>query len=151
MSPRAAWRLEALGFSKVYDYVPGKSDWLAYDLPYEGEAVLAGRAVDRDVPTCRVSEQVGEVRERLDDGGLCVVLNDADVVMGVVRSGDLEGHDDHAVDEVMRFGTTTVRPSEDLEALLGRMREADVDVILVTRSDGTLVGVLDRSQAERVP
>ncbi len=29
MSPRAAARLETLGFTKVYDYVGGKTDWLA--------------------------------------------------------------------------------------------------------------------------
>ena len=29
MSPRAAWRLEALGFGGVYDYVAGKVDWIA--------------------------------------------------------------------------------------------------------------------------
>ena len=41
MSPRAAWRLEAAGFAPVYDYVAGKSDWLAADLPFEGTARLA--------------------------------------------------------------------------------------------------------------
>ena len=37
MSPRAVCRLEALGFQQVYDYVPGKVDWLARGLPREGE------------------------------------------------------------------------------------------------------------------
>ena len=41
MSPRAAWRLEAAGFSPVYDYAAGKADWLAADLPFEGTAQLA--------------------------------------------------------------------------------------------------------------
>jgi hypothetical protein len=27
MSPRAAWRLESIGFQHVYDYVAGKADW----------------------------------------------------------------------------------------------------------------------------
>jgi hypothetical protein len=51
MSPRAAWRLEAAGFGPVYDYVDGKSDWLAADLPFEGTAQLAGRFTRRDVAT----------------------------------------------------------------------------------------------------
>ena len=34
MSPRAAWRLEGLGFERVYDYVPGKADWFASGLPF---------------------------------------------------------------------------------------------------------------------
>ena len=32
MSPRAAWRLEAFGYVEVYDYVAGKSDWMAAGL-----------------------------------------------------------------------------------------------------------------------
>jgi hypothetical protein len=43
MSPRAACRLETLGFTKVYDCIPGKAHWLARDLPIEGE--------DADAPT----------------------------------------------------------------------------------------------------
>jgi rhodanese-related sulfurtransferase len=29
MSPRAASRLESLGFTEVYDYIDGKLDWMA--------------------------------------------------------------------------------------------------------------------------
>jgi hypothetical protein len=55
MSPRAACRLEALGFSEVYDYVPGKVDWLARGLPREGEKAGETRAFELvvdDVVTC---------------------------------------------------------------------------------------------------
>ena len=37
MTPRAAARLETLGFQKVYDYQGGKLDWLGAGLPREGE------------------------------------------------------------------------------------------------------------------
>ena len=33
MSDRAAWRLESLGFTRVYRYTPGKDGWLAMGLP----------------------------------------------------------------------------------------------------------------------
>ena len=49
MSPRAAWRLEATGFGPVYDYVAGKADWLAADLPFEGTAQLVGMFTRRNV------------------------------------------------------------------------------------------------------
>jgi hypothetical protein len=39
MSPRAAWRLDELGYGEVYDYVAGKADWLAADLSTEGSGV----------------------------------------------------------------------------------------------------------------
>jgi hypothetical protein len=65
MSPRAACRLETLGFVDVYDYVPGKLDWLAHNLPVEGEqagVATAGRLARDDAATCRLEEPVGEVR-----------------------------------------------------------------------------------------
>ena len=36
MSPRAAWRLESIGFTRAYDYVAGKADWGSFGLPLEG-------------------------------------------------------------------------------------------------------------------
>lgn len=149
MSPRAAWRLEELGFTDVYDYVPGKQDWFAADLPYEGEAIFVGRAVRRDVPTCRPDETYGDITDRMtNDVGLCPVLDHDGVVMGVVTEDALDGAAERQVSEVMRFGTTTVRPSEDLPDLVQRMQKASVDAILVTRPDATFVGVLLREDAE---
>src|SRR5205807_473692 len=65
MSPRAACRLDALGFAEVYDYVAGKADWLAHGLPVEGEqadAATAGRAAREEVVTCRPQDPVGPLR-----------------------------------------------------------------------------------------
>ncbi len=42
---------------------------------------------------------------------------------------------------VMRFGVSTVRPSEDAAALADRMGSAGVTRVVVTRSDGTLIGL----------
>lgn len=44
MSPRAACRLERLGFKKVYDFVPGKLAWLAMGWPREGTAAAVPNA-----------------------------------------------------------------------------------------------------------
>jgi hypothetical protein len=46
MSPRAACRLELLGFTQVHGYVAGKADWLATGLPTEGEQAQVPRAKD---------------------------------------------------------------------------------------------------------
>lgn len=145
MSPRAACRLEQLGFPEVYDYVGGKMDWLSFDLPYEGQAVLAGGVVRRDVVTARPDERVPELRIRLEQAlaGMVVVLA-GDLVNGVVRRREIEGAPpDATAAKVMDVGVSTVRPSEDLAGLLERMAQADVRAITVTRSDGTLVGILD--------
>src|SRR5215470_11001301 len=68
MSPRAAWRLESLGFGDVYDYVAGKLDWMAAGLPTEGTNAQRPRAADlarKDAPTCGLKERLGDVRDRV--------------------------------------------------------------------------------------
>lgn len=152
MSPRAAWRLDSLGYQRIYDYVAGKADWLAFGLPHEGHAQLVGDAVTHDVPTAALHDRAGSTRDLLADSplGLVVVLNHDGVVMGTLRTGALDSADDGVtVDRIMREGPATVRPSEELGPLVERMRGADVDGVVVTRSDGTLLGVVERARAEQ--
>jgi hypothetical protein len=90
MSPRAAWRLEALGYGEVYDYVAGKSDWIAAGLPTEGRLSHPQRvidALDANPPTCSLSEPASAARNRMDraDAEVCVVVNEAGVVQGRLR------------------------------------------------------------------
>ena len=80
MSPRAAGRLEGLGFERVYDYAPGKADWSASGLPTEGtqaDTPTIGDVARRDVPTCAPAEKVDAVRERLGESSFdwCVVVS----------------------------------------------------------------------------
>lgn len=87
MSPRAACRLESLGFSEVYDYVAGKKDWFDAGLPMEGEiadAVLLGHRARRDMTTCRPDGAVGELAARASVAGWdqAAVVNDANVLQG---------------------------------------------------------------------
>jgi CBS domain-containing protein len=141
MSPRAAWRLEHLGFDRSVDYAGGKLDWLAFDLPWEGAARLVGKELDRDAPTCTVGEKVSEVAARLSSPAFCVVLFDGGVVAGSLNEDALRGGNDRLVDAVMKSGPPTVRLSEEADALDERMREKGVTNIIVTRPDGRLVGV----------
>ena len=144
MSPRAAWRLEEAGFSPVYDYAAGKSDWLAADLPFEGTAKLAGLFTRRGVATVGEHTPAADAQRLLDAQGFApvLVLNQAGVVMGAAYRGALAsapGGDETG--SVMRFGVSTVRPSEDAAELAHRMDHAEVSRVVVTRSDGTLVGL----------
>jgi CBS domain-containing protein len=144
MSPRAAWRLEAAGFGPVYDYAAGKSDWIAADLPFEGTARLAGLFTRRGVATVAERISVGEALRLLDAQGFgpVVVLNQAGVVMGAAYRDALAAAPAEAeTGTVMRFGVSTVRPSEDAAALAQRMGRAEVTRVVVTRPDGTLVGL----------
>ena len=49
----------------------------------------------------------------------------------------------------MESGPTTIRTNETLESIAERLRARNVDSILVTTSDGRLVGTLYRQDAER--
>jgi len=144
MSPRAAWRLEAAGFGPVYDYAAGKTDWLAADLPFEGAARLAGMLTRRGVATASERTPAAEALRLLEAQGYgpVLVLNQAGVVMGAAYRHNLESAPANAeVGTVMRFGISTVRPSEDAAALAHRMQHAQVTRVVVTRPDGTLVGL----------
>lgn len=56
--------------------------------------------------------------------------------------------DDVSLDEVMTLGPVTVRPSLELAAAVERMRKQNLTTLPVTRSDGVLIGVLPREDAE---
>ncbi len=154
MSPRAAWRLEGMGFERIYDYVPGKADWSASGLPTEGtlaDVPTVGGAARRDVPTCGPSEKVAEARERMiaTRWDRCVVVNGERIVLGVLREKDLAlSYSEASVESAMRNGPATFRPDEPVEKVAKRMRERGVSSVLVTTSDGKLVGMLRREETE---
>jgi Mg/Co/Ni transporter MgtE len=147
MSPRAAWRLESLGFQNVYDYVAGKADWGAAGLPLAG--TLDQRAADiarRDVPTCRLDENIADVRKRIRETGwdTCIVVNDEGVVLGQVGRNALQADEAVTVEEAMTSGPSTVRPNAAVEAIRRRIEKYDLTTVTVTRSDGRLAGVVHR-------
>jgi predicted transcriptional regulator len=151
MSPRAAWRLEEAGFGPVHEYTAGKADWLAADLPFEGTAQLAGMFTRRGVATAGERTTAAEALRLLDGQGFgpLLVLNPAGVVMGAVQRDALESVPAEAeAGTLMRFGVTTVRPSEDAAELVHRMNHAGVTRVVVTRSDGTLVGLFFADDAK---
>lgn len=144
MSPRAAHRLRNLGFAEVYDYVDGKLDWLAFDLPYEGKATLVSRVVRRDPVLAGLDDPLGQVADRIvaDPAGLAVVVDGDRVVHGVIGGEHLSAAGEGVrAEEAMEVGTPTVRPGEDIEELTGRLDRKGMRDIVVTRSDATLVGL----------
>ena len=154
MSPRAAWRLESIGFTRVYDYSAGKADWGSFGLPLEGQrhsGTRAGAHLRADVPICTLEESLGDVRARVRNVGwdTCFVVNEQGILLGRLGRAALAGVDDATVEEAMTSGPSTVRPSIDLSAALERMRKQSLSDLPVTRSDGLLLGVIRRDDAER--
>ncbi len=133
----------------------GELDWLAAGLPTEGRNADVPRAGDvarRDVPTCRLEEPIGQVRERVRAAGwdACVVVNDQRVVLGLLRAGELQHGQDEPIEQVMRPGPSTFRPHVPIEELAHFMIHHDLPSSPVTTSDGRLVGLLRREDAARV-
>lgn len=147
MSPRAAWRLEAFGYTNVYDYTGGKADWLAAGLPTEGQLQHPPRVaetMDPGVPTCTPHQRVGDVVARLDRTGsaICVVVNDHRVVQGRLRRDRLDSADDRPVEQVMEPGPATIRADAPLAETRERMRNRNVQSLIVSTPEATLLGVV---------
>jgi len=157
MSPRAAWRLEALGFEHIADYVGGKADWLAHGLPREGQNAdvpYAGELVDREPPTCRLSDRVGDLIALLLGSryGFCLVLNEQRIVLGRVRKSALNDADASAsAESVMEPGPSTVRPNTPARELDERLANRGLKTAIITTPDGCLIGVFHHTDAERGP
>src|SRR5215831_6327362 len=117
LSARAAWRLESMGFQEVYRYTPGKADWLAAGLETEGVQAKKPRIrqmIHKDVPTCSLRERLEDVKSRRrPNQDLCVVLNDRNIVLGVIQGETWDANPLARVADIMQPGPQTIRP--DLE------------------------------------
>jgi CBS domain-containing protein len=155
MAPRAAARLESLGFDGVYEYKAGKLDWLAAGLPTDGEnskCPRAGEASRKDVVICDPKERLGDVGNRVRQSGLevAVVVDAERIVLGLLRSKQLAMDGDLAVDQAMRPGPSTFRPYVSMKEMADYLVEHSLDSAPITTSDGKLVGILLKSDATRM-
>lgn len=116
-------------------------DWLAHGLPWEGEAEApgtVGEAARQDVPTCRLEETLGAVRERAQGWDHCLVVNPENIVLGRVS---LEGAGEARIESLLEEGLTTYRPDRPVDKATEQMREKGVESVVVTTPEGRLVGV----------
>src|SRR5688500_11484719 len=146
MSARAASRLKGLGFT-VYRYQAGKADWFAAGLPREGRDAGIPRLADvatRDVPTARLEERIGDVRDRVAvDGAEPLIVVDADrVVLGLVRPDVLKGDPQSRVEQVMDPGPVTSRPNLRAGEMPEYFKRQGMQDVVVTTSDGVLIGLV---------
>ena len=149
MSPRAACRLETLGFERVYDYVPGKVDWMARGLPREGQKAAERRAVDAIGPeavTCAPDDRIRDVRARVEASpyGFALVVSDGRTLLGRLRKAALDGEPHATAEEAMGPGPATVRADVPLDKLRNRLDERGLGTAVVTTPEGTLLGVVRR-------
>jgi CBS domain-containing protein len=153
LSPRAAWRLEALGFGHVYDYAAGKVDWLAHGLPREGanaDVPYSGDLLDADPATCRLGDRLPTIRTALEEAryGFLLVVNDDRVLFGRVRRSVVEAAaEDATAEDLMEPGPSTVRPNAPARELTERLAGQQLKTAIVTDPEGRLLGVFSRASA----
>lgn len=128
-------------------------DWLAYGLPVEkradGPPMLIER-IERQVPTCGLKASLREAKQRADELGsrICAVVNDRGIVLGLLREDAWETDPVVAAETVMESGPTTLRPSFPAEEAAELLSKRNQDAILVTCSDGKLIGLFKRPKSE---
>jgi len=134
-----------MGFD-THDYTAGKADWIAEGWETERAADSPRQArdeLDRDVQTCAPTDTVAEVTAMVESSGLVVVVNTDRIVLGAIRSRHLQdAPEGSTAEEVMQPGPATVRPFEVLAPLLERMAKAHVTEMIVSTSEGRLLGVV---------
>jgi CBS domain-containing protein len=138
----------------VYRYEGGKKDWFSKGLPVEimtTELPKASDVVRRDAPSCHPSERLCEVRQEVHPTGWkqCVVLNRSGIVVGRLRREAWDAAPETLEEDVMECGATTFRPHTLLTPLIKRMQERKVANVVITTSNGALVGILFRADGEQ--
>jgi predicted transcriptional regulator len=99
-----------------------------------------------------LKERLGDVSERVRAAGwdAVVVVNDKRVVLGLLRSKELDKDPNLTMEQAMRPGPSTFRPDVHITKMAKYMDEHKLDSSPITTSDGKLVGLLLRSDAARV-
>lgn len=134
-----------MGFREVFDDAPGKVDWQAYGLPVESddEIPLVKDRLERLIPVCRLADSASVAKRAMQEIGanLCPIVNDAGIVLGLVGKDVWHAPDATPVEEIMEPAPTTIRPSVSIEEAAKMLDSYEIDSVLVTRSDGKLLGV----------
>jgi len=148
MSPRAACRLATLGFARVYDYLPGKVDWLARNLPVAGtgaDAPTIGRQLRHEVVVAAPDASVADVRARVAASahGFALVTTPDGVLLGRLRGTHLDAADpETSAGDAMAAGPSTLRPHEPVAAVRERLTGRGLAHAIVTDPDGRLLGTV---------
>jgi CBS domain-containing protein len=153
MAPRAAARLESLGFRNVFEYKAGKQDWLAAGLPAAGrradEPTIAA-VLRRDVPRFGLEDHAGPIVDAMRASGWewAAVVDAGGLLLGRIRASEVTRPEATARD-VMEEGPSTYRPNVRLEELLRRMLDQRFEMAFVTDPDGRLRGLVTRRDIAR--
>jgi CBS domain-containing protein len=135
--------------------VPGKVDWLAHNLPVEGdrpEAPIAGRVMRDDAVLCRPTDPVSDVRELIERSPypFGLVTSDDRTLLGRAPASALEPASERAVLDVAQPGPKTFRPHASAEKVAGFLADKGYRWAIITTPEGRFLGVASRADLERL-
>jgi CBS domain-containing protein len=133
----------------------GKVDWLANNLPVEGDetdAPIAGRVVRDDSVRCRPSDRVADVRASIERSPypFALVTSEDGTLLGRAPLSALDGASDGQVWGVAEPGPKTFRPHVSAEKVVGVLADKGLRWAIVTTPEGRVLGVASREDLERV-
>ena len=80
---------------------------------------------------------------------MCVVVNDRRVPLGSLSLDAMVTDPNAAAEQLMELGPATIRPSWTFEETSEYLKRQNHDRVLVTTSEGILIGVYFQADAER--
>jgi CBS domain-containing protein len=109
--------------------------------------------MQRDVPTCRLDEPLGQVGARAQQRGceFCAVVNEHGIVLGIIDRIDWDGDPTASAEQLMAAGPTSLRPSTPLEKAQQTLEKSKQSAVLVTDSDGKLLGAFVGAAKNEAP
>jgi CBS domain-containing protein len=143
-----------LGFADVYDYVPGKVDWLAHNLEVEGddpEATTVGGLMRDDVVRCAPTDHVADVLASIKASPypFALMTTDGGTVLGRLPASALDAGSEEPVEDLAEPGPKTFRPHHSAAHVAEQLADKNLRWAVVTTPEGRLLGVASREDLER--
>ena len=133
--------------------MPGKIDWLAHNLPVEGDRPYyptAGRVMRDDAVLCRPTARIADVRESIERSPypFALVTSDDGTLLGRVPSSALDPISDRPVWDVAEPGPKTFRPHVSAAKVAGVLADKGLRWAILTSPEGRVLGVASRQDLE---
>jgi CBS domain-containing protein len=135
--------------------VPGKVDWLAHNLPVEGDravAPIAGRVLRGDAVLCRPTARVADVRASIERSPypFALVTSQDGTLLGRAPLSALDADSERPVFDVAEPGPKTFRPHVSAEKVVGVLADKGLRWAILTTPEGRVLGVASREDLERI-
>src|SRR5262249_27602479 len=103
--------------------------------------------LQKDVFTCGLRERLEDVKSRRrPNQDLCVVVSDRNIVLGAIQGETWSANPQSRIVDVMEPGPRTFRPDLDPKDVQKTLRNEEPESIIVTTSDGELLGLVKTAQ-----